>query len=447
VWIGSAKSTLPDPVAPLHHREVLREQLEILEHHTRDRRDRPLPARPRGIGERGLYQVKIVSAVVGPDVEAVLPVSDRVEGPRPAPFDQAQLPGRIVRVQQVLLGRNRALEVENQVATAPALVEVQVEGAILFLIEQLVRRLVFAEAMSVQAVRPERRIERAVEEGAGVVPPLQRVVGVANAIFEQLTRRQVYDEDVVSLASVGIDRIGRESLIGADLEVPDPEEVVALGQRVLVEDDFLRCVGPCSLAAAVGVLFPGLAARVVEIVAVPFGDRSIDHRQPHRHLVVQRRLQRLGRRHRRQRVLVLGSQILDDRRIGAVAHPVVFVDERPAVALDLVGPLRGDRRGGRPVEPGLASRARRCHRWLRARHPQRADGDPRQRLDRPQHPEVPGVAHASTFSLAVESPAEWAPPLLTNAAENVDGRGYSIGGNDSRSARALSGCMRGPRGG
>ena len=145
---------------------------------------------------------------------------------------------------------------------------------------------------------------------------------------------QVLDADGVGLAAVGVDRIRQQVVVGADLDGAEAEEVVAAGQRTLVEQQFLLGVQTAPLAAVVVVFLALLGARVIETIADALRNGRVVLLDPGHHLVVELVPQCLGRLHHRRGVSVLRFEVGQHPRVAApvVAQPTVGVGHLPAVA-------------------------------------------------------------------------------------------------------------------
>ena len=119
------------------------------------------------------------------------------------------------------------------------------------------------------------------------------------------------------------------------LEVTDFEVAVAHREQVQIENDlFVAGVAVTTVAqpAAVDRVLPALfGALVVLVGTVGHGRRGVGLLHARRDLVVDPRLQRLGRSHDGVGVRVLGFEIRTHIGVGALAQPVPVVDALVAV--------------------------------------------------------------------------------------------------------------------
>ena len=141
------------------------------------------------------------------------------------------------------LGRDRALRVDQQILLVLGARELRVE-ALVFLRPHdgiggdvgVVRAVepVTADAKSEQRLR----ILLDVEERLVVARPDDVVLHVGQRDRIDLARRELHDLHHVLAAADGVFRPGHELAVGADGDVADLEEIVALRKLVAVEQDF-----------------------------------------------------------------------------------------------------------------------------------------------------------------------------------------------------------------
>ena len=193
-----------------------------------------------------------------------------------------------------------------------------------------------------------------VEERLPVAGP-DEAVDAGDALGKRGASLQILHVQV-ELAKAGlVGRVGQERAVVAGNPAAQPEELLAGGKLVEVEDHQLGRVGGRGPAAEDGVLLPLLGARVIgEPVAL---ERHVligllDARE---HLAVERLAPRLLRRRHRLGVGVLGAQVLLDLGRALVAQPEVVVDALVAVDGDVLRLLARDRR---PEGRGVRGRLR-----------------------------------------------------------------------------------------
>ena len=227
--------------------------------------------------------------------------------------------------------------------------DVGVEGLVLLLVDEDVRRRAGAQLVAVEAVPAQGlRVLAHVEQGAVVLGPGEVVGGRGDALLPHLARGQVLEVDGADAAPRGVGGEGEHVLARVHAPGADVVVVVALGQGVDVEEDLLLCLHRAAAPAVDGVLLPVLVARVVEVLAAPGGRRGVGLLDAALDLLEEPLLQRLGVGHHRPGVVVLGLQVGRDLGVVALAQPVVVVDAHVAVGGQLVGAPLG-RRGGHGV--------------------------------------------------------------------------------------------------
>jgi hypothetical protein len=149
--------------------------------------------------------------------------------------------------------------------------------------------------------------------------------------------------------AVGIDRVSQLRVIGTDGERADAAEIAAGGQRILIENNLLGRIQRSVFATVKWILLSGFEARIVEVIAAPFGNGRIIFFDTGFHLLKKLRLQRLRVLQDFVEVIVFGGEVFRHCRIVAVTHPVIFVDARQAMLRDGVWALRRNGISGHTV--------------------------------------------------------------------------------------------------
>ena len=98
----------------------------------------------------------------------------------------AKLVARMCGFEVAQLGGERARYLDERKSPAARLTQAQVESPVVLLINQRVRCV--TERMSKRSIGPFGLVENRIEEGAVVVGPLERVVGVVDPIGQELAR-------------------------------------------------------------------------------------------------------------------------------------------------------------------------------------------------------------------------------------------------------------------
>ena len=369
-------------VASLLQHEVATEQGERLEKHVvavRHHLDPPLGRGSRGVG---LHQPEVAGAVVGADVEPAAVVVDVVLVVARAGPEHLERAFGTVGVEQPVLGGHRLRRSDQQVALRPGPAHLAVERLVRLVVDEDVLGLRCAQRVPPDLVPAQRlgMLARA-EERSVVVGPDEVARHPRQLVVEQGIGGQVLHADGVDAAAFDVDRIGEQAPVGADLESGHLAEVAAFGQGVDVEQNLLpvdrrpgvdrrrgiehhgrvdrrrRIDRP---PAVDGVLPPVLVSGVVEVLALAVRHRHVGLPDAPLDLGEQGLLQRLGRRHHRLRVGVLGLEMGGDGGVAALAQPVVVVDAHHAVRLVADGgdprPRRGNPFGGQRLRRGVRDR-------------------------------------------------------------------------------------------
>ncbi len=272
---------------------------------------------------------------------------------------------RVHRVEVAHLGGGIAVDGHQEVLLVLRQEDGDVEEHVGLVEDHDVLRRIRAEHVADDLVVTLRGIGRGVEERLAVSRPRHGPVHVVDAIGEELPGVDVLHHEGEALAAGGVHREGVELLVGTHAGIAHAEVAQALGHRVLIEDDLLGRVEAPLLARHDGVLLPLDGARVVVVVADPFGNGEIGLLDARQELLVELLLERLGVLHRRIRVRVLGGEIRHDIGVAAVAQPEVVVHADVAVQRVHLGydlgdgrlDLRGDGDGEQQRERQRAERA------------------------------------------------------------------------------------------
>src|ERR1035437_1060241 len=112
------------------------------------------------------------------------------------------------------------------------------------------------------------------EEGLVVRGP-NDLVHPLELVGQQLARAEVFDVERVLTVAGAVGRIGEQEVVIAWLEHAEAEEFVALGQRVLVEDNFLPGLKAAAFAAKDWIVLSLLRASVIEELAAANRRRGI----------------------------------------------------------------------------------------------------------------------------------------------------------------------------
>ena len=188
----------------------------------------------------------------------------------------------------------------------------------------------------------------AIDQPAILHDPDEAGQRAGDCVGQQLAGLQILDPDVEPLGAVVVGRIGEIAPVVAHREGAEAEIFLALGERVLVEDQ-LRIAARHRLAVIFAIFRAFLEFGPVEIVALPLRNGGIVLLDPRLHLFEQRIDQLLLRLHLRFEPGVLGVQIGEhirviDRGIGLVVQPVVGIGNGDSVARVGMIALLGDRR-------------------------------------------------------------------------------------------------------
>ena len=175
---------------------------------------------------------------------------------------------------------------------------------------------------------------------------------------------KVADAELEPLRAIVVDQGGGVAAVRADLQPAEPEILLALRLGGFVENRLRMAAGHDGDAIPGPVLRARRERPPVIIVPVALRDGAVILGHAPAHLGEERVGERAMGRHGGFEIGVLGAQVgqhvgVVDRRVGAVAQPVIRVLDGHAVALEGIRPLLGDggRRkaglGGHGLVPGL----------------------------------------------------------------------------------------------
>ena len=231
------------------------------------------------------------------------------------------------------LGSYGASQGEEDIPFAPGLIQPQKEALIFLVVDNLIFGRRVAQEVAVQFVRSLGWVKCRVVEGAIVVAPLKPVIGILDAVWQQFAALQLFDPQCVGFGAIGIQREGKQGVIGADGKVAHVQEIMSLGLCVEIEQHLFSGVQTALLAAVNPVLLALFFAVIVEVAAVNHGDRFIGLFDAAPHLLVKRALQGRGVCQHRSSVAVLRFEICKHRGVVSLPQPVVGVDTLVAVIL------------------------------------------------------------------------------------------------------------------
>lgn len=338
-----------------HHHQVALEEIDGLDDGILVVRHDALPVLRLGRGQGGADDAEILRVLVGDDVQQAVAVLDAVAVAFFARQHAAETAfGRTGRQQQHF-ARIRAARGEHEEALV--LRAAHVDGELFHrLVVHLLRRA--AQGQAEKAVRAlGGGVFLGQHQGGVVRRPGQRR-HAWHGIGEQLARLQILDMQLILAETRRVGGVGQQLLVRADTEGAHGKELVAVGQLVLVQQDFLGGAGIIGAVRADGaaaverVLLARFHARV--IVKVAYAHR---HGQVHfLHAALDFRGQLVGQRldggRDGRRVGVFRIQVVDHGRIGLFLQPAVVVRDDRAMAGFLPGGPGGHRRDGRGGEGG-----------------------------------------------------------------------------------------------
>ena len=343
-----------EPVRALQGDPVPGEHVHALEHHVVAVREalRP-PRRPRVVRGRGDEAEVAPSAAVGADVEEVAArpgaVVDVVLVVGLAGQDHPPRAAGVGRGQAAHLGAREARRGGEEPAPAARALHVQPEKGVGLLVDQLVGRR--AEAVAPEPVGALGVVLGHVEEDVRLGGPRDRRDAL-DALGRELARGEVLDVQRVLTEAGDVGRVREAAAVVGHPVGAERHERVTLGQAIQVERHLLGRLRAPRPAAVDRVLLALLRPRVVGEAAERDGHGRVVLLDPREHLLVERALERRGRRHRAVGVRVLGLEVR--------AHLGVVLGAEPRVAV-LAALAVDHRHGGRAPGDGRARVGRRRH--------------------------------------------------------------------------------------
>ncbi len=268
---------------------------------------------------------------------------------------------RVVGVEVAVLRGDLRPGRDHQEPVGARAADADPEAAVGLVVDQLVVGLAGAEAVPPDLVGAPGVVDgRVVEVLAGAVPG-GSAERAGDLVAAQLAGREVLHADRVALVADDVGGVGEQGAVGADRRAAEREELVALGERVQVDEDLLtgqgRLVGVGVLGrlrgspvvgvgdrdpAAGAVLLAGEGATVVPVAAVAGRHGQVGLAGACLDLVEDRLAQVGEVRGALLGVGVLGLEVGRDVRRLLVTQPLVVVGAGVAVDLGAGGALVGD---------------------------------------------------------------------------------------------------------
>jgi hypothetical protein len=347
---------LGQPLAALVHDEMSGERVDVLEPDRRVVRDQGSPVLGGGGHDGRRADLEVRAGVVVQHEEDVLAADGRVvEGVLQSLLTRAEhleAGVGVLGVEEAVLRGDLGPGGDDHEPVAAAAAHAHEEPAVLLVVDELVVRLGVAERVPPDLVRAPRLVDgRVVEVPAGRVPR-GAADGADDLVGSVLAAGDVEDPDRVALVADRVGRVGQQGAVGADARAAEREELVALGQRVHVEQQLLTgqrgLVGRAVLGglrrrpvvgvghrdpAAGAVLLALEGAAVVPVAAVAGRHGQVGLAGPRLDLL-EDRLAQVGQvRGLCLGVLVLRLEVGSHLRRALGAQPFVVVDAGAAVVL------------------------------------------------------------------------------------------------------------------
>ena len=335
------------------------EQLEILDENLVVVRHQFLPARAIApglvVGHR--HQPEVLRAPVRADHPAAVQMVGLVFEIALARRQHGEFAG-LGRRRAANFAADRAADADADVLVRTRARDAHVEAVVVFLVHEAVLRGRRTQHMRLDALAQQRGgVLFDVVDRAVVVGPDQVRLDVLDAVGIDLAGAQVLHLQHVLAAADLILGPGEQFIVLAHFGIADAEIALALGHRVLVEQDLFRRIHRALAARVDRVVLAGLEARVIPVAAQAVRHRSVVLLDAADDFAVQALLQRLGRRQHGVGVGVLGLDVGQHFLVLAriVAQPVVLVLAHGAVRrLHFVRLLRRDGRRGQIAGLGAA---------------------------------------------------------------------------------------------
>jgi len=332
VALVGADADLVEPVLTLFDHHDVCEARDVHQVVVVGTLDDGLPIAFAWIGHGRAHHAKVGVRVVRADVEVVAALVDVVFVLRTARCDALRFCLGCVGGQVPDLARDVVAGTDEDPGVRRGLVDADEERALLLEDDHVVVRR-RTEPVALRDVGTPVLREQRVEEGGVVVRPGEGATDPLDAVGQKLAGREVLHHERVALGAVGVGRVREVAVVGRERERAETEEVVALGERRLVEEDRFE-VGP-SRGPARPDLVLGAFARVppaILVLAVLPRHGRLVRLLACDELAVQRVHEGAVRRQRCLEVGVLGAQVREDLgildlRVRGVAQPEVGILE------------------------------------------------------------------------------------------------------------------------
>ena len=240
--------------------------------------------------------------------------------------DDRELAGRVVGVEIAVLGAGLTAYADEEILLAFRLADTEEETFVLLVINEEVFLVRLTETVAEDLERPPGVVGDRVEKGLVVIGPLERGRGAGDDVVEQLSGLEVFDADYITLTTGGIDTVGEELMIGADIVYAQAEEVLTFGELVDIEKDLFHGLQRSHFAAIDVILFALFGARVIVVVIALDRDGEVGFLDAAEHFVVEVVLELFGVRGHFLGVFVFGLEVGDNLWVILAAEPVVVVD-------------------------------------------------------------------------------------------------------------------------
>ena len=352
-------ANLAQPITPLVDGQVVFENLHRFDEHIITGGDQRLPGGLVCTGRHGRGHDPEVSGLpVGENDKATVVVGDLILVLLLAGQHRLKVQACIIGAGKAVLGLFRAVETDVEKLPGFAAPDAHVEGVVRLLVDQPVfaglTQAVLAHALAEQC----RRVFLDIKHRGIVGRPDQVGIEILDRIVQPLARLKILDAQAVLTPTDGVFGHGHEAIVGADLVITQPVEIVSLGAVVLIEQDFLGGIHAAFAARHDRVVTARLEAGVVPVAVVVGGRAGIVALQPGHDLFIKGFAElRVGREFGFG-VGVFCFQIGQYIRVLAlvVSQPVVRINTVSLRGADDVFAAFGNRRHGFGGSLGLGGR-------------------------------------------------------------------------------------------
>ena len=345
----------------LRDHQVVLEKSEPLDLDRRRVRDERRPVLLGRIAHRSRHDLEVLRAFVGGDVEPSLVVIDVVLVSLFTRNHDLELTGRIVRGQVADLSRGFRIGADEQYLPVERSAGAEIEQFALLLEHQIV--LVGPDDVAPELVGPLGDGVLGREKQCLVVVRPDNGAGTLDALGRERSGAEVLHSQRELAIARRVHRKRQPVGIVTDRVAAEAEELVPFRELVQIQEDLLLPFHRAFATAHVRILLALFGARVIPVVPVAGRDAQIGLLDAPEHLLVERFLQGLPRRHDGFGVRVLGFEVRRDFRVGLVPHPEIVVLEGVAVDLRFARHLFRDRCGGRLLGGGYRGHERKgCNR-------------------------------------------------------------------------------------